>query len=231
MRSMENALAQTPRRGAAGSAPTLVFDLGGVVFRWQPEAFLARLLPARAADRAAAKQLAADFFQGFGGDWAEFDRGRIEAAPLAQRIAVRLGLSPAEALRVIDAIPDELQTVPETAVLLQRLRAAGRRLVFLSNMPAPYARHLRAHRDVLTLFEHGVFSCQTGRIKPEPWLFAHAEQAFGAAASKLLLIDDLQANVDGARAAGWRALRFEGAAQCDAELVSLGLLLGNAAAC
>ena len=231
MRMMANGLAQTAAVGAAGPRPTLVFDLGGVVFRWHPEGFLTRLLPARAPDRAAAKQLAADFFQGFGGDWAEFDRGRIEAVVLAERIALRLGLTATEALRVIDAVPDELQTIPETAGLLERLKAAGRRLVFLSNMPAPYARHLVAHRDVLTLFERGVFSHETGRIKPEPWLFAHAQQAFGAAAAELVLIDDLQANVQAARAAGWRALRFDSAGQCEAELVGLGLLPGDAAAC
>lgn len=216
-------------------ASRIVFDLGGVVFRWQPEEFLTRLLPSRAPDRRAAKQLAADFFEGFGGDWAEFDRGRIEAAPLAERIARRLGIDAADALRVIDGIPREMQTIDETAALLVRLKTAGHRLFFLSNMPAPYAGHLTAHREVLSLFERGVFSHETGRIKPEPWLFAHAAGVFGAAAAvdvaELVLVDDLQANVDAARQAGWRAVRFQDAGQCDAELEDLGLLSRSSDAC
>ena len=201
---------------------TLVFDLGGVVFRWEPHEFLQRLLPRRAPDRAAAQVLTAEFFQGFGGDWGDFDRGRIEAAPLAERIAARTGLTVAESRRVIEAIPDELQPIPETARLLERLHRAGRPLHYLSNMPAPYARHLEAAQEVLKLFRNGVFSSRIGVIKPEPAMFAHAARVFGGNPSELVLIDDIQGNVEAARAAGWRALRFDDAAQCAAGLAAIG---------
>ena len=197
---------------------TLVFDLGGVVFRWEPHEFLQRLLPRRAPDRAAAQALTDEFFQGFGGDWGEFDRGRIEAAPLAERIAARTGLSVAESRRVIEAIPDELQPIPETARLLGRLHGAGRPLHYLSNMPAPYARHLEAAHEVLKLFRNGVFSSRIGVIKPEPAMFAHAAAAFAAEPSQLLLIDDSAANIVAARSAGWSALQFENAARCEEDL-------------
>ena len=105
---MRTRAAERAARSKPGQA-TLVFDLGGVVFRWRPDEFLPRLLPDRAPDAAAAHELSARFFEGFGGDWADFDRGRIEIAPLAERIAARTGLEINEARRVIDAIPDELQ--------------------------------------------------------------------------------------------------------------------------
>lgn len=201
----------------------LVFDLGGVVFRWQPDEFLTRLLPERAPTRAAGRELGAAFFQGFGGDWGEFDRGHVEPALLAERVAMRTGLSVAEARRVIDAIPDELQPMPDTVGLLRRLHAAGRRLFFLSNMPVPYARHLEATHDVLELFERGVFSSRVGSIKPEPALFAHAASTFGVDAAQLVLIDDTLANVEAARRAGWCGLLFENAHRCEADLMRLGL--------
>ncbi len=201
----------------------LVFDLGGVVLRWQPDEFLMRLLPERAPTRASGRQLAAAFFQGFGGDWGEFDRGRIEPGLLAERIAARIGLTVDEARHVIDAIPDELQPIPETAGLLRRLHASGRRLFFLSNMPVPYARHLEASHPVLELFERGVFSSRVGSIKPEPALFAHAVAAFGVDAAQLVLIDDIAANVEAARRAGWYGLLFENVQRCEADLLRLGL--------
>ncbi|HEX7437105.1 MAG TPA: HAD-IA family hydrolase [Caldimonas sp.] len=201
----------------------LVFDLGGVVLRWQPDEFLMRLLPERAPTRAAGRQLAAAFFQGFGGDWGEFDRGRIEPGLLAERIAARIGLTVDEARHVIDAIPDELQPIPETAGLLRRLHASGRRLFFLSNMPVPYARHLEASHPVLELFERGVFSSRVGSIKPEPALFAHAAAAFGVDAAQLVLIDDIAANVEAARRAGWHGLLFENVQRCEADLLRLEL--------
>ena len=205
-----------------GRTATLVFDLGGVVFRWRPDEFLPRLLPDRAADAAAARDLATLFFEGFGGDWAAFDRGHIDVAPLAERIAARTGLRVAEARRVIDAIPDELQPLPETETLLRRLHANGHRLVFLSNMPAPYAHHLEAVQPVLRLFERGVFSSRVGTIKPEPALFAHAANAFEREPSALTLIDDNDANVKAAIAHGWSAIRFETAAQAERDLAAAG---------
>lgn len=210
-----------PVRNARGPA-TLVFDLGGVVFRWRPDEFLPRLLPDRAPDAAAARDLSVLFFEGFGGDWADFDRGRIEAAPLAERIAARTGLRVAEARRVIDAIPDELQPLPDTEALLRRLQAAGHRLVFLSNMPVPYASHLESAHAVMGLFERGLFSSRTGMIKPEPALFAHAAAAFERAASALTLIDDNATNVRAAIAQGWSALRFDSASQVERDLAKAG---------
>jgi len=208
----------------AQPARTLVFDFGGVVFRWQPEEFLPRLLPQHASDPAAAHRLAARLFEGFGGDWADFDRGRIEPAPLAERIAARTGLALSDARKVIDAIPDELQPVPKVEALLRRLQRAGHRLFFLSNMPAPYARHLESSHALFEVFENGVFSSRVGLIKPEPALFAHAADVFGCDPRTLLLIDDSRLNVDGAARAGWGGLRFENAEQCADAIVSLGYL-------
>ena len=81
----------------------------------------------------------------------------------------------------------------------------GHRLVFLSNMPRPYAQHLEAEQPVLALFERGVFSSRLGAIKPEPALFAQAAEAFEREPSTLLLIDDNDANVKAAIDLGWSA--------------------------
>ena len=199
----------------------IVFDFGGVVFRWEPQEFLTRLLPERAPTRSAARRLALDFFQAFGGDWSEFDRGRIEPGPLAVRIAARLGLAVDEARRVIDAIPGELQPVPETVDLVRRLHAAGQTLFFLSNMPFPYARHLEANHDVFRFFERGVYSSRAGLIKPEPAMFAHAAEVFEAEPAELLLIDDIEVNIEAAKRAGWHGLRFENARRCASDLEAM----------
>ena len=62
----------------------VVFDFGGVVFDWQPHDIVARVLPQHAPTPEAAERLVQHIFQGYGGDWGEFDRGTIEAEPLAQ---------------------------------------------------------------------------------------------------------------------------------------------------
>jgi putative hydrolase of the HAD superfamily len=203
----------------------IVFDFGGVLFRWQPEQLLLRELPQRVADVAAARALAAAFFQGYGGDWAAFDRGEIEVPALAANIAARTGLSPAEVRAVIDAVPDELQPLPESVALLQQLHASGRRLHYLSNMPPPYADHLEATHGFLQCFESGVFSGREQLAKPDPAIFEFAARRFGAAPGELLFLDDYPANVEAARACGWQALLFEDARQAAAQLRAAGLLV------
>ena len=201
----------------------IVFDFGGVLLTWQPHEFMARLLPERAPTPDAARALVVEFFENFGGDWGEFDRGTIEAAPLAGRIARRTGLSLVDVERVMHAIPQELTPIPGTVALMKRLHAQGHALYFLSNMPAPYADHLDASHDFIGLFRSGIYSARVGLIKPEPAIFAHALETFGIEAHDTLFIDDVAHNVAAARRAGWHALHFADAQQCAAELERLGI--------
>ncbi len=201
----------------------IIFDLGGVLLRWRPHEILRTCLPEHTRTLEETRVLEAQIFEGFGGDWGEFDRGTLAAAPLAQRIASRTGLSVAQARRVIDAVPDELEPLPESVALLERLHGSGRELHFLSNMPEPYARHLEARHAFLRRFRSGIYSARVQLVKPEPALFALASRAFDTAGSGAVFIDDVMKNVHAARAAGWQAIHFQDADQCGRELAALGV--------
>ncbi len=202
----------------------VVFDFAGVLFHWQPPELLSRLLPQRTPDEAAALRLVDDIFQGYTGDWGDFDRGTVEPDELALRIARRTGLSVDETRRVIDGVPAELTPIAGTVALLHELHAAGRPLYYLSNMPEPYAQHLEATHDFLGLFRDGVFSARANLCKPESAIFEHCESRFGLDPARTLFIDDVAGNVAAARAAGWRALHFIDPAQCAAALRAEGVL-------
>jgi len=207
----------------------IVFDFGGVLFRWQPHEFMARLLPARTRTEADTQALIADFFEGFAGDWGKFDRGVLDPEPLAHRIVARTGLLLSDVRKVIATIPYELVPLHDTVALLHRLHEAGHALYYLSNMPAPYAEHLEANHAFLALFRAGIFSARVNLIKPDPAIYAHATQAFGIDPARTLFIDDVAHNVAAAQASGWQALQFRGAVDCETELVARGLLPGRQA--
>ena len=196
----------------------IVFDFAGVLFHWQPLQLLRRVLPHHATDEASARRLAQDIFQAYGGDWAEFDRGTLGVPELVQRIAARTGLPPEAVRSVVDAVPAELQPIPESVALLRRLHGQGRRLHYLSNMPRPYADHLEREHAFIGCFESGVISARVQQVKPEPGIYDTAARLFGAAPAELLFIDDVADNVLAARAAGWQALQFIDAADCEARL-------------
>ena len=72
--------------------PSLVFDLGGVVFDWNPKALLNDLRLNLGLADGALDLLHRAVFQdyGLGSDWISFDRGLIRTNVLASRIAMRL---------------------------------------------------------------------------------------------------------------------------------------------
>jgi putative hydrolase of the HAD superfamily len=206
------------------SRPSVVFDFAGVVFGWQPLALLRQVIPQHASDEAGARHWAQQIFQGYAGDWADFDRGTVAPADLVQRIARRTGLAAADVQAVVDAVPLSFASIPGTLALIEALHAAGQPLYFLSNMPAPYADHLDATHPFLRRFTDGIYSGRVRQIKPERAIFDLAARRFGRAPGELLFFDDVPANVEAARAAGWQARWFahpEGAA---ADLRGLGLL-------
>ena len=202
----------------------VVFDFGGLLFRWQPEEFMPRLLPRLAVDAASTRALVRDFFEGFEGDWGEFDRGRIDADGLADRIARRTGIAAGEARFAIDAVVDELTPLADSVVLLRRLHARGHGLFFLSNMPLSYAALLESRNDFLGLFRSGLFSSRVGLVKPEAAIYERAIETYGVDPLDTVFIDDVERNLVAAEAFGWRVILFRDALQCERELVLLDAL-------
>jgi putative hydrolase of the HAD superfamily len=208
------------------SGRTLVVDLGGVVLRWDPVALVADTLAERLSggSHGAPAQLTGALFGDFapGGFWEEYDRGTIGTAEVAERMAASSGLDVAEVRPVLDGAPAHLELQPDVVALLHRVRAAGHRTVYLSNMPGPWVDGLEPVLE--PLFSGGVFSCDVGRIKPEPQIFRLAEQLLELRPDRLLFLDDRAPNVEGALAVGWPAHLYRGPAELAAELDAAGWL-------
>ena len=202
----------------------VLFDFAGVVFRWHPPALLARELPHRVTTPAATQQLLRTSFRTTAATGTSSTAERFRSRLLVERIASRTGLTPDEVRRVVDGVPRELQPVPETLALMQRVKRAGHRLYFLSNMPAPYADHLERNHAFLEWFDGGVFSSRVKMVKPNAAIYRHALQQFGATPGESVFFDDHAPNVDAALAEGLHGLLFVNAVQAERQLLALGLL-------
>ncbi len=202
----------------------IVFDFAGVLFHWHPERLLRREIPIAAHDEASAERWVERFFEGYRGDWREFDCGTVAAPELVARITRRTGLTQHEVQRVVDGVPLSLLPQADTVTLLRRLRDESRDLYFLSNMPAPYAEHLERAHDFIAWFRDGVFSARVHLAKPDPAIFDLAARRFGARPAELVFIDDHLPNVQAAMACGWDAIHFGSAAQVEAELRARGAM-------
>lgn len=196
----------------------LVFDLGGVVVRWDPDAIIAGVF----SDHRIRAKVKADVLGH--ADWLELDRGTLAPDEAARRAAQRTGLAQAELARLLAAVPPSLVPLPETVDLLYRLRARGYPLYCLSNMGFASIEYLeRAHR-FFEVFSGTAISCRLKLCKPESAIFEHVLETYRLAAQDTVFVDDVAANVAAAGRLGIRTIQFRNAAQCERELRALGLL-------
>jgi putative hydrolase of the HAD superfamily len=129
-------------------------------------------------------------------------------------------------LPVDEAKADELTEIdvegwghldPSAKALVEELSAAGRPLALLSNAPVGFARWVRA-QDWVRHFRVTLFSGDFGCVKPDAEIFRILLGRLGAAPGDCVFFDDRQSNVDGARAVGIEAYRWDGAEHARARL-------------
>jgi putative hydrolase of the HAD superfamily len=196
----------------------IIFDLGGVVVRWEPAAILARSF-----DDPAIRRVVHSGFIGHP-DWLELDRGTLAPDDAIARAARRTGLKDQLLANVLEAVPSSLVPIPETVELLYRLRAQGHALYCLSNMQPASIEFLERTQRFWEVFSGKVISCRVNLCKPEPGIYAHLLDTFKIDPGSSVFVDDVEVNLTAARRFGLRTIRFENAEQCAGELRALGCL-------
>ena len=100
------------------------------------------------------------------------------------------------------------------------------RLLMGSNTNELHSRHfLQQFAETVRHFDGLVLSHEVGFRKPRPEFFRHAERLAECGAAECLFIDDLPANVAGARALGWQGIVYARDTDLPAELAKLGVRL------
>jgi putative hydrolase of the HAD superfamily len=196
----------------------LVFDLGGVVVRWDPDAIISSVFRDPAIQ---AKVKDAVFSHA---DWLELDRGTLGRDEAIARAAKRTGIPVSDITRLLHAVPPSLVVFPDTVALLRRLKSKGYPLYCLSNMHFASIEYLERQHTFWDVFQGRVISCRLQLCKPERGIYEHLLREFGLKAEDTLFIDDVQKNLDAAAKLGIHTLRFENAAQCERELRARALL-------
>jgi 2-haloacid dehalogenase len=197
---------------------TVVFDLGGVLIDWDPRYLYRQLFD----DPGEMESFLAEVTTT---EWnAHQDAGR----PWAEAIELLVATYP-ERRELIEAFhrrwPEMLAgEIQGTVDVLGELRAAGVRLIALSNWSAEMFPVARERFGFLAWFEGIVISGDVGVNKPDRRIFEHLVERFGIEPAAALFIDDSPANVDAARAMGFRAIQFTDPTALRIELVRFGLL-------
>ncbi len=94
--------------------------------------------------------------------------------------------------------------------VVSKLEDAGYRLGILSNICASHWHYVQAHYRALfpQAFDVLALSFELSAIKPDAKIYAAAAELAQVAPSEIFYCDDIQANVDGASAAGFDAVQY-----------------------
>lgn len=152
-----------------------------------------------------------------------FERGEIEPEDLARRIseALDINVNFEKFCQLWSSI-----FLPETIVteqILARLKAAGLRLLLLSNTDAIHYRWVMERYPIMRQFDDCVLSFELGSRKPEPEVYQETVRRAGCEPPEILFADDRAENVEGARQSGIDAVLFQSLPLLEQELRSRGV--------
>lgn len=181
----------------------VVFDVGNVLYHWNPRALYQRLID---DDRA----LDAFLTEVVTMDWhIQHDAGR----PFAETSAELVAEHPhhRDLIEAWGANFHETITGPVAGMheLVAELDAAGVPLYGITNFSEEFWLPFRAREAALfDRFRDIIVSGTERLIKPDPAIYALALRRFGLALGEGIFIDDNRANVEAARANGFAAHHF-----------------------
>jgi putative hydrolase of the HAD superfamily len=201
----------------------LVFDFGKVVGLFDHRLTTNRLAPHAALP---ADALHAYLFGGTLED--DYESGRISSADFLKRVREACGLSCDDEV-LSKAWADIFWPNEAVCALLPALRSRYR-LLLASNTNELHARQFcHQFADTLRHFHAVVLSHEIGVRKPKAAFFERCQRLAGCPPQACLFIDDLPANVAGARACGWHGIVYTGIVDLRTQLARFGIELAGKA--
>ena len=198
----------------------IIFDFGGVVVQFNPKDFLMDHFMNKRAEEIVYELT-------FGSqEWQDLDRGiisREQANQLMLENAARVNRV-FEVQTVIDEWPTILRTKESTVHTMQKLKAAGYRLYYLTNIPADIMDELR-QREWFSLFDGGVASCEVHLCKPEPAIYTTLMQTCNLAYDESIFIDDNKVNAQAAYNLGITGILYKNPKSFERALRACGIEL------
>lgn len=182
----------------------IVFDMGNVIIRFDPELFMVRLGLAE-EDR---KLLKRELFVSL--EWSRMDRGSLTDEEAAEIVCRRVPERLHDAVRRLVGMWDRpILPVEGMYELVEELKDMGYGIYLLSN--ASFRQHDYWPRVPASKFFDGtLISADVKLVKPQPEIYRLLCDKFSLLPEECVFIDDSTSNAEGAYFCGINALVFHG---------------------
>jgi 2-haloacid dehalogenase len=180
----------------------IVFDVGQVLLRYNPELAFVSVIPDEEERRHFLENICTPAWN------VEQDRGRSWQEAEDELIALHPDRG--EHIRAYRRnwhrmIPGAIE---ENVAIVETLVRQGRDVTLLTNFAADTFAEASKRFPFLEVPRGATVSGDFGRIKPEPEIYRFHAERFNLEPAAILFIDDSAANVAAARGAGWRAEQY-----------------------
>lgn len=155
--------------------------------------------------------------------WPERDRGLYDEETYVRQFVALAPEYEKEIREVLRRSPETIHSRPYSLTWVKYLKSRGYRLYILSNYCQYMLEANRPMMDFLKYMDGVVFSCQVKKLKPEKEMFQVLTEDYGLKPEKSVFLDDMEENCQGAREAGFHAIRFFSFQQAAEELKKLGV--------
>lgn len=194
---------------------TVIFDIGGVLVELGRFRFLAkRGFTGDLARRVMQATMRSD-------DWVQLDLGNLPEEEILQLFIENDPEIEQEIRHMFADVNGIVEKKEASLPWLQRLRASGRRVLFLSNYSHKIIREAAEVLYFLPAMDGGLFSCDVHLVKPDPAFYEELIRRYDLVPERCVFIDDLPANLEPAKKLGIRTILFRSQEQAERDLERL----------
>ena len=195
----------------------IVFDIGNVLtdFRWKD--FLAD----KGFDKEMIRRIAKASVES--PLWKEIDRGVWDREQLMEEFVKLDPEIEEEIRRAYDNVHGMVTPRDYAIPWIKELKEKGYKVYYLSNFSDKAYEECADALEFIPYTDGGILSYREQMVKPDPKIYHRLLERYDLNAEECVFLDDLEVNVEAARAEGFSGIVFETKEQAERELVRLGV--------
>ena len=181
----------------------VVFDVGNVLLRFDPQSFLNELVPERPDlhSRLMLRVFRSPY-------WIMMDYGEATCAAAADMMCRGQPELEPYIRRILEGWVAMRETIPEGVAALEACRRHGKKVYILSNYGDDSFTVVEQKYDFLRNADGRVVSSREHLMKPDPAIYRLLIRRYGLEPERTLFIDDSTANIAVPLTMGWQGLCF-----------------------
>ena len=195
----------------------IVFDIGNVLtdFRWK------EFLVDKGFDNEMIRRIAKASVES--PLWKEIDRGVWDREKLMEEFVKLDPEIEKEIRRAYDNVHGMVTPRDYAIPWIKELKEKGYGVYYLSNFSDKAYMECADALEFIPYTDGGILSYRERMVKPDPKIYQRLLECYGLKAEECVFLDDLEVNVEAARAEGFVGIVFENKEQAERELIRLGV--------